>query len=130
MMDVTCRKVIEKQIEYAFLKTCLGGYRNPAITNLIKLNYQYRVFGVPASVCGRILKILGHRSLCLLYRHALAVYRAYDNMHRLREYAEKIFRFMKPWILWSSQKHETGMQIDQSYMIHHQGMTLAALTIF
>jgi cyclic beta-1,2-glucan synthetase len=130
MMDVTCRKVIEKQIEYCLSKNVPWGISESGYYKFDKkLNYQYRAFGVPGiGLRSDIKKSLVIAPYACFIAMPFAVYRAYDNMHRLREYGgEDMFGFYEAMDFMEPAKNmKPECKLIKSYMIHHQGMTLAA----
>ncbi len=131
MMDVTCKKVIDKQIEYCNLRNVPWGISESGYYKFDKkLNYQYRAFGVPGiGLRSDIKKSLVIAPYATFLAMPFDIKRAYDNMLRLRNYnAEDNFGFYEAmdFMTSSSKNMYTECKLIKSYMIHHQGMSLAS----
>jgi cyclic beta-1,2-glucan synthetase len=134
LLDHTCRAVVQQQIDYGKLRRVPWGISESGY-NLtdVQLNYQYRAFGVPGL---GLKRGLSDDLVIAPYATALALMiaprEACENLQRLAaegrtgpygfyEAVDYTARRLPP--------DEASVTI-RSFMAHHQGMSLLALTNF
>ncbi|HBN82304.1 MAG TPA: hypothetical protein DDZ89_00510, partial [Clostridiales bacterium] len=130
MMDTTCGKVIEKQMEYCHDRNVPWGISESGYYKFDKkLNYQYRAFGVPGiGLRSDIKKSLVIAPYACFLAMPFKMNHAYENMQKLREYGgEDMFGFYEALDFMAPTKNiKPECKLIKSYMIHHQGMMFAS----
>ncbi len=131
LLDQTCRAAVELQIEYGARRGVPWGMSESGY-NLVDahLNYQYRAFGVPALGLKRGLAedlvVAPYASVLALM---VAPEEACDNLRRLlAEGCEGRYGFYEA-IDYTPSRLPPGQDraLVQSFMAHHQGMSLLSL---
>ena len=131
LLDQTCRAAVELQIEYGARRDVPWGMSESGY-NLVDahLNYQYRAFGVPALGLKRGLAedlvVAPYASVLALM---VAPEEACDNLRRLlAEGCEGRYGFYEA-IDYTPSRLPRGQDsaLVQSFMAHHQGMSLLSL---
>ncbi|MDD4494326.1 MAG: glucoamylase family protein, partial [Eubacteriales bacterium] len=128
------RNAIQRQIEYAGIRNVPWGISESAYYRFdMNLNYQYRAFGIPdlgfRSDLRKSLVVSPYSTMLAL---TTAPAGAYKNLKVLSGigaegkygYYEAL-DFLSPKVRNKSDK--TKYKLIQSYMIHHQGMSLASM---
>jgi cyclic beta-1,2-glucan synthetase len=126
---------IRKQIEYARIRKVPWGISESGYYRFdINLYYQYRAFGIPElgfrSDLRKSLVISPYSSLLALADVPRSVYK---NLQHLRKFgAEGRYGFYEALDFMSPNVQKGGKKykLIQSYMIHHQGMSLVSLNNF
>ena len=131
LLDETCHAAVRAQIEYgAAARRSVGDVRIGLQPRDVRLNYQYRAFGVPGLGFKRGL---ADDLVIAPYATALALMvaprEACENLERLA--AEGMLgslRLLRGGRLYpvTSAARQTSVTI-RSFMAHHQGMSLLAL---
>jgi cellobiose phosphorylase len=131
LLDHTCKSVVQRQIEYGELRGVPWGVSESGY-NLtdVHLNYQYRAFGVPGL---GLKRGLAEDLVIAPYATALALMvaprEACENMQRLAtEGREGPYGFYEAVDYTPSRlpPDKTSATVE-SFMAHHQGMSLLAL---
>jgi cyclic beta-1,2-glucan synthetase len=131
LLDRTCTAAVQQQIEYGQLRGVPWGISESGYNRTdVQLNYQYRAFGVPGL---GLKRGLAEDLVIAPYATAMALMvaprRACENLQRLTaEGREGAFGFYEAVDYTSSRlpPDEKSATI-QSFMAHHQGMSLLAL---
>lgn len=131
LLDHTCRAAVQQQIEYGKLRGVPWGISESGYNRTdVQLNYQYRAFGVPGLGLKRGLAddlvIAPYAAAMALMVEPVA---ACENLQRLAEEGrEGVYGFYEAVDYTPSRlpPGETSATI-QSFMAHHQGMSLLAL---
>jgi len=132
LLDQTARAAVARQIEYGQQLGLPWGISESGYNTVdVHLNYQYRAFGVPGLGMKRGL---GEDRVVAPYASALALMTAPEsaclNLQRLAALgAEGRFGFHEA-IDYTPARQRRGESpaLVRSYMAHHQGMSLLALT--
>ncbi len=131
LLDQTCRAAVERQIAYGAQRGVPWGMSESGY-NLVDahLNYQYRAFGVPGLGLKRGLAedvvVAPYASLLALM---VAPEEACENLRRLAsEGCEGRYGFFEA-IDYTPSRLPRGntSALVQSFMVHHQGMSLLSL---
>ncbi len=132
LLDRTCRLVIKKQVEYGAEYQIPWGISESAYNIRDRdFTYQYSSFGVPAL---GLKRGLGEDLVISPYSTALAAMYyprlAEENFKRLEEIGTLgSFGFYEALDFTAERlPNNEKVAIVRAYMIHHQGMTLVALT--
>ncbi|KGI76792.1 GH36-type glycosyl hydrolase domain-containing protein [Oleiagrimonas soli] len=131
LLDQTCRTAVARQIEYGRQLSLPWGMSESGYNAMdVRFNYQYRAFGVPGL---GLKRGLGEDIVVAPYATALALMvapaRAVKNLQRLIAdgFSGRYGLFeaidYTPSRLPQGQSHA----VVQSFMTHHQGMSLLAL---
>ncbi|MEE9617071.1 MAG: glucoamylase family protein, partial [Anaerolineae bacterium] len=132
LLHQTCRAAIARQIAYARQRDVPWGISEAGYYGFdTNMNYQYRGFGVPGlgfkRGLGEDLVISPYASLLALSLHPQAVM---QNIARLTEQ-----QMLGPYGFYEALDYTRSRlplgqksRIVRSYMVHHQGMILLALT--
>ncbi|MFA6843092.1 MAG: glucoamylase family protein, partial [Bacilli bacterium] len=128
LLDQTCRRVVERQIEYGQQRGVPWGISESGYNSFdVALNYQYSAFGVPGLGLKRGLI---DDLVIAPYATALALLvmpdKAYLNLQRMsKEGFEGDYGFYEA-IDYTESRVPTGQTnaIVRSFMAHHQGMSL------
>jgi cellobiose phosphorylase len=131
LLDQTCRAAVERQIAYGNQRGVPWGMSESGYNAVdIHLNYQYRAFGVPGL---GLKRGLAEDLVIAPYASALALMVAPEaaclNLQRLAaEGLEGKFGFYEA-IDYTPPRQRRGESsaVVQSYMAHHQGMSLLSL---
>jgi len=131
ILDQSCRSALKKQIEYGKVRRIPWGISESGYYHFDRnLNYQYKAFGVP----GLGFKSDLRKSLVVApYATLLAVQldpqKAYSNIRVLKKMgAEGKYGFYEALDFMGNAVNKTGkFKLIKSFMIHHQGMSLAAV---
>jgi len=131
LLDHTCKAAVQQQIEYGKLRGGPWGISESGYNRTdVQLNYQYRAFGVPGL---GLKRGLADDLVIAPYATALALMvepvAACENLQRLaNEGREGAYGFYEAVDYTPSRlpPGEASATI-QSYMAHHQGMSLLAL---
>ncbi|MEO6072940.1 MAG: glucoamylase family protein [Burkholderiales bacterium] len=131
LLDVTCRRVIERQIEYAQALGMPWGVSESAFYVRDRaLTYQYADFGVPGLGLKR-----GLEQDRVIAPYATALAAMYDAQSALTNFGELeaiggrgVFGFYEA-IDFTRERLPEGRNhaVVQTYMAHHQGMSLIAI---
>ncbi len=132
ILDDSCRGCVAEQMAYGRRHQVPWGISESSFAALdAALHYRYQSFGVPTL---GLKRGLGEDLVIAPYATALAALvrprAALDNLRRLRsEGAEGSFGFYEA-VDYSSGRLAAGSgpRLVRSYMAHHQGMLLVALT--
>ena len=131
LLDQTYKAAVERQIEYGRQRSVPWGMSESGYNLVdIHLNYQYRAFGVPGL---GLKRGLANDLVIAPYASALALMVAPEaaclNLQRLSEAGlEGKFGFYEAIDYTPSrQRRGESSTIVQSYMAHHQGMSLLSL---
>ncbi|KRA33807.1 cyclic beta 1-2 glucan synthetase [Rhodanobacter sp. Root627] len=132
LLDQTCRAAVGRQIEYGNqLNIPWGVSESGYNTRDAQFNYQYRAFGVPGL---GLKRGLGEDVVIAPYATALAMMvrpaAATANLQRLATEAGALGRFgLYEAIDYTPARLPVGQgsALVQSFMAHHQGMSLLAL---
>lgn len=134
LLDQTCRAVIDRQREYArTLGTPWGISESGYNAHDINHNYQYRAFGVPGLGFKRGLS---EDSVIAPYACIMSVmFAPQSSCENLREMqrmgAMSSYGFYEAMDFTPSRlAYNKSHALIQSYMAHHQGMAMLALTSF
>lgn len=131
LLDQTCKAAVERQITYGKQRGVPWGISESGYNTIdVHLNYQYRAFGVPGL---GLKRGLADDVVIAPYATALALMVAPEdaclNLQRLAEEgAEGQFGFYEA-IDYTPSRLPRGQSsaVIQSYMAHHEGMSLLAL---
>lgn len=131
LLDHTCRAMVQQQIEYGKLRGVPWGISESGYNRTdVHLNYQYRAFGVPGL---GLKRGLAEDLVIAPYATAMALMivprQACENLQRLAiEGREGAFGFYEAvdYTPTHLPPDKTSTTI-QSFMVHHQGMSLLAL---
>ncbi|HEX9595254.1 MAG TPA: glucoamylase family protein, partial [Anaerolineales bacterium] len=131
LLDHTCKAAVKYQIEYGKLRGVPWGISESGYNRTdVNLNYQYRAFGVPGL---GLKRGLAEDLVIAPYATAMALMvapvEACENLQRLAaEGREGDFGFYEAVDYTPSRlpPNETSITV-QSFMAHHQGMSLLAL---
>lgn len=134
LLDHSCRAAVEQQVAYGHLRKVPWGISESGYNRTdLQLNYQYRAFGSPGIGLKRGLAedlvIAPYASVMALM---ISPQLACENMQRLRaEGREGDYGFYEAIDYTPTRQlpNEKSATI-QSYMAHHQGMSLLALLSF
>ncbi|HTH94879.1 MAG TPA: glucoamylase family protein [Rhodocyclaceae bacterium] len=134
LLDQTCRAAVHRQIDYGKQHGVAWGISESGFNAVdVQLNYQYRAFGVPGLGLKRGLAgdlvIAPYASVMALMVEPKA---ACDNLQRLAaEHASGRFGFYEA-IDHTPARLPPGKSslLIRSFMTHHQGMSLLALSSF
>ena len=132
LLDHTCREAVQQQIDYGKLRDVPWGISESAYNRTdAQMNYQYRAFGVPGL---GLKRGLAEDLVIAPYATALALMvaprEACENLQRLAgDGRAGSYGFYEAVDYTPSHlpPDETSVTI-RSYMVHHQGMSLVALT--
>ncbi|MBL7065593.1 MAG: hypothetical protein ISS49_15490, partial [Anaerolineae bacterium] len=132
LLDQTCQAVVHRQIAYARQKDVPWGISESGYYGFdAALNYQYRGFGVPGlgfkRGLGEDVVISPYASLLALPLHPRAVLQNIE--HLIEQQMLGHYGFYEA-IDYTRSRLSLGQKsgIVRSYMAHHQGMILLALT--
>ena len=131
LLDQTCKAAVERQIEYGRQRGVPWGMSESGYNTIdVHLNYQYRAFGVPGL---GLKRGLADDVVIAPYASALALMVAPEeaclNLQRLAaEGIEGPFGLYEA-IDYTPSRLPRGQSsaVVQSYMAHHQGMSLLSL---
>ena len=131
LLDLTCKSAVRQQIDYGRMRGVPWGISESGYNRTdVQMNYQYRAFGVPGLGLKRGLAedlvIAPYASVMAL---PVAPREACENLQRLtNEGREGQYGFYEAVDYTPSRlpPDETSVTI-QSFMVHHQGMSLLAL---
>ncbi|MEY2428263.1 MAG: cyclic beta,2-glucan synthetase, partial [Verrucomicrobiota bacterium] len=131
LLDHTCKAAVRQQIEYGNLRGVPWGVSESGYNRTdVQLNYQYRAFGVPGL---GLKRGLAEDLVIAPYATAMALLvapvEACENLQRLAaEGREGAYGFYEAVDYTPSRlpPNESSVTI-QSFMAHHQGMSLLAL---
>lgn len=131
LLDHTCNAAVRQQIEYGKLRSVPWGISESGYNRTdVHLNYQYRAFGVPGL---GLKRGLAEDLVIAPYATAMALMvapkKACENLQRLAaDGREGAYGFYEAVDYTPSRLRpsETSATIN-SYMAHHQGMSLLAL---
>ena len=131
LIDRTCKAAVKRQIEYGKLRGVPWGMSESGYNMVdVRLNYQYRAFGVPGL---GLKRGLASDLVVAPYACALALMVAPEeacrNLQRLGD-AETIGRYgFFESIDYTASRQRRGQTsvIVRSFMAHHQGMSLLSL---
>ncbi|MEO6874105.1 MAG: glucoamylase family protein, partial [Opitutaceae bacterium] len=134
LLDQTCRAAVERQIEYGQLRGVPWGISESGYNRTdVQMNYQYRAFGVPGLGLKRGLAddlvIAPYATVLALM---VAPQEACGNLLRLAaDGREGAYGFYEAIDYTPSRlpPNQTSVTI-QSFMAHHQGISLLALLSF
>ena len=131
LIDRTCKAAVERQIEYGTLRGVPWGMSESGYNMVdVRLNYQYRAFGVPGL---GLKRGLASDLVVAPYASALALMMAPEeacrNLERLRdeEYIGKYGFYEAIDYTPSRQRRGQSSVVVRSFMAHHQGMSLLSL---
>jgi cellobiose phosphorylase len=132
LLDQTCKAAVARQIEYGRLRGVPWGISESGYNTVdLQQNYQYHAFGVPGL---GLKRGLGEDLVIAPYASAMALMVAPEeacaNLQRLSQEG-LMGRFgMFEAVDYSPARQLRGQSsaIVRSYMAHHQGMSLLALT--
>jgi len=131
LLDRTCRAAVGRQIEYGKQRGVPWGMSESGYNMVdVRLNYQYRAFGVPGL---GLKRGLGSDLVVAPYASALALMVAPEeacrNLQRLRdkEFIGKYGFFEAIDYTPSRQRRGQSSAVVRSFMAHHQGMSLLSL---
>ena len=131
LLDQTCRAAVARQIEYGNQQNVPWGVSESGYNTLdAHFTYQYRAFGVPGL---GLKRGLGDDVVIAPYASALALMiapaAATRNLQRLAEAGAQGRYGMYEAIDYTPARLPVGQPsaLVQSFMAHHQGMTLLAL---
>ena len=132
LLDQTCRAAVALQIEHGKQLGIPWGVSESGYNTLdAQLNYQYRAFGVPGL---GLKRGLGEDSVVAPYASVLALMvapqAACDNLQRLSEQGLAGRFGLYEAVDYTEARLPRGQTqaIVQSFMAHHQGMSLLSLT--
>ncbi|UCJ14783.1 cyclic beta 1-2 glucan synthetase [Pseudomonas sp. MM211] len=132
LLDQTCRAAVARQIEYGQQLSLPWGVSESGYSTLdAQLNYQYRAFGVPGL---GLKRGLGEDVVMAPYASVLALMVAPEaackNLQRLADMGMAGRYGLYEAIDFTSARLPPGQNaaLIQSFMAHHQGMSLLALT--
>ncbi|UPL08021.1 beta-(1,2)-glucan biosynthesis protein [Pseudomonas sp. IsoF] len=132
LLDQTCQAAVERQIDHGNVLGIPWGVSESAYNALdAHLNYQYRAFGVPGL---GLKRGLGEERVVAPYASALALLvapgAACRNLQRLCTLGLAGRFGLYEAIDYSESRLPPGQQavVIRSFMAHHQGMSLLALT--
>ncbi len=131
LLDQTCRAAVARQIEYGRQRGLPWGVSESGYNAVdAQMNYQYRAFGVPGL---GLKRGLGDDLVVAPYATVLALMvspaAATENLHRL-DIAGLAGRFgLYEAVDYTPSRLPPGQDVAiiQSYMAHHQGMSLLAI---
>jgi len=134
LLSDTCAGAVERQIEYGRSRGVPWGVSESGYNATdAQMNYQYRAFGVPGL---GLKRGLGEDLVISPYSTVLALmvspHEACDNLERLdAEERSGVYGFYEA-IDYTPSRVPAGQDgaLVRSYMVHHQGMSLLALTSF
>lgn len=131
LLDQTCKAVVSRQIAYGRLRGIPWGFSESGYNMVdVQLNYQYKAFGVPGMGLKRGLAedlvVAPYASMLALM---VSPVKACNNLERLA--AEKFvgkYGFYEA-IDYTTSRMPRGKSrtIIQSFMAHHQGMSLLSM---
>ena len=131
LLDQTCRAAVARQIEYGKQRGVPWGMSESGYNAVdVNLNYQYRAFGVPGLGLKRGLAedlvIAPYASVLAL---TVAPEEACRNLQRLAAegFSGKYGLFEAIDYTPARQRRGQSSTVVQSFMAHHQGMSLLAL---
>lgn len=131
MLDQTCRAAVDRQIEYGRQRGVPWGISESGYnTTDVRLNYQYRAFGVPGL---GLKRGLAEDLVIAPYASALALMVAPEeaclNLERLAAAGLEGPFGLYEAIDYTPSRLPRGQvsAVVRSYMAHHQGMTLLSL---
>ncbi|HET7536561.1 MAG TPA: glucoamylase family protein, partial [Candidatus Didemnitutus sp.] len=131
LLDHTCRAAVAQQIEYGKLRDVPWGISESGYNRTdVQLNYQYRAFGVPGL---GLKRGLAEDLVIAPYASAMALMvapvEACENLQRLAgEGREGAYGFYEAVDYTPSRVPPAAASVCvQSFMAHHQGMSLLAL---
>jgi cyclic beta-1,2-glucan synthetase len=131
LLDRTCHAAVQRQIEYGQLRGVPWGISESGYNRTdVRLNYQYRAFGVPGLGVKRGLAedlvVAPYASVMALM---VAPKEACDNLQRLAaEGREGAYGFYEAVDYTPSRlPPDVSSVVIRSFMAHHQGMSLIAL---
>ncbi len=131
LLDHTCRAAVEQQIEYGKLRGVPWGISESGYNRTdVHMNYQYRAFGVPGL---GLKRGLAEDLVIAPYASAMALMvapvEACENLQRLAaEGREGAYGFYEAVDYTASRlPPDASSACVQSFMAHHQGMSLLAL---
>jgi cellobiose phosphorylase len=132
LLDQTCSGAVQRQIEYGRQRGVPWGISESGYNATdTSLNYQYRAFGVPGLGLKRGLAddlvVTPHASMLALM---VAPERACENLQRLVAAGAAGSHGMYEAIDYTATRLPRGQKsvVVRSFMAHHQGMGLLALT--
>ena len=131
LLDQTCRAAVRRQIEYGRSRAVPWGISESGY-NLIdaNMNYQYRAFGVPGL---GLKRGLGEDLVIAPYATALALMvlpsEAVANLRAMQQagFAGRFGFYEAVDYTPARVGHEQRHAVVQSFMVHHQGMSLLAM---
>jgi len=131
LIDRTCRAAVERQIEYGKKRGVPWGMSESGYNMVdVRLNYQYRAFGVPGLGFKRGLAaelvVAPYASVLALM---VAPEEACRNLQRLgdKELIGKYGFYEAIDYTPSRQRRGQSSTVVRSFMAHHQGMSLLSL---
>ena len=131
LLDRTCKAAVGRQIEYGRKRGVPWGMSESGYNMVdVRLNYQYRAFGVPGL---GLMRGLGSDLVVAPYASALALMVAPEeacrNLQRLgdKQFIGKYGFFEAIDYTPSRQRRGQASAIVRSFMAHHQGMSLLSL---
>ena len=131
LIDRTCKAAVRRQIEYGKKRGVPWGMSESGYNLVdVRLNYQYREFGVPGL---GLKRGLGSDLVVAPYASALALMVAPEeacrNLQRLRdkEFIGKYGFYEAIDYTPARQRRGQSSVIVRSFMAHHQGMSLLSL---
>jgi cellobiose phosphorylase len=131
LLDHTCKTAVQRQIEYGELHGVPWGISESGYNRTdVHLNYQYRAFGVPGLGLKRgLAKDLVIAPYATAIALMIAPREGCENLQRLLvERCEGAFGFYEAVDYTPSRlPPDESSAIIQSFMAHHQGMSLLAL---
>ena len=131
LLDHSCRASVQQQIDYGKLRGVPWGISESGYNRTdVHLNYQYRAFGVPGLGLKRgLAEDLVIAPYATVLALMLAPREACDNLRRLAaDGREGAFGFYEAVDYTPSRvPPDDSSATIQSYMAHHQGMSLLAL---
>jgi len=131
LLDRTCKAAVRRQIEYGKQRGVPWGMSESGYNMVdVRLNYQYRAFGVPGL---GLKRGLGSDLVIAPYASVLALMVAPEeacrNLQRLgdRQFIGKYGFFEAIDYTPSRQRRGQSSAVVRSFMAHHQGMSLLSL---
>ena len=131
LLDQTCKAAVERQIEYGRQRGVPWGVSESGYNTIdVHLNYQYRAFGVPGL---GLKRGLADDVVIAPYASALALMvapeEACSNLQRLAAAGLEGPFGLYEAIDYTPSRLPRGQSsaVVQSYMVHHQGMSLLSL---
>ncbi len=131
LLDQTCRATVRRQISYGRLRGTPWGVSESAYNAVdVQLNHQYRAFGVPGlglkrGLAGDLVVAPYATALALMVEPEAACL----NLQRMAEadFGGRYGFYDAIDYTASRLSHDRTHAVVQSYMAHHQGMTLLSL---